>query len=114
MRKTLVLVLAAPFALIGAAAPSADQPRGETAVRTSAAPAPAATYPSCRPGPGDDRCIQLYERGVRNSYARWQDRRGAEPVRVARNDVRSERKARPDDRRSRARHAQIRRAGERG
>jgi hypothetical protein len=21
-------------------------------------------YPPCRPGPGDDRCIQLYERGV--------------------------------------------------
>ena len=25
---------------------------------------PAASYPPCRPGPGDDRCIQLYERGV--------------------------------------------------
>ncbi|WP_431852394.1 hypothetical protein [Allosphingosinicella sp.] len=24
----------------------------------------AADYPACRPGPGDDRCIQLYERGV--------------------------------------------------
>jgi hypothetical protein len=21
-------------------------------------------YPPCSPGPGDDRCIQLYERGV--------------------------------------------------
>jgi|SRR5687768_18275454 hypothetical protein len=25
----------------------------------------AADYPPCSPGPGDDRCIQLYERGVR-------------------------------------------------
>lgn len=22
-------------------------------------------YPPCSPGPGDDRCVQLYERGVR-------------------------------------------------
>jgi len=21
-------------------------------------------YPPCRPGPGDDHCIQLYERGI--------------------------------------------------
>ena len=25
------------------------------------------SYPPCRPGPGDDRCIQLYERGVTGS-----------------------------------------------
>jgi len=32
----------------------------------SAMPVRAATdYPPCSPGPGDDRCIQLYERGVR-------------------------------------------------
>jgi hypothetical protein len=29
----------------------------------------AADYPPCRPGPGDDRCIQLYERGVGQSLA---------------------------------------------
>lgn len=29
------------------------------------------TWPACRPGPGDDRCIQLYERGVRGAYAQW-------------------------------------------
>jgi len=35
-------------------------------------PRPAtANYPACRPGPGDDNCIQLYERGVRTSLARW-------------------------------------------
>jgi hypothetical protein len=27
-------------------------------------PLEAIDYPPCRPGPGDDRCIQLYERGV--------------------------------------------------
>jgi hypothetical protein len=25
---------------------------------------PVTAYPPCRPGRGDDRCIQLYERGV--------------------------------------------------
>jgi hypothetical protein len=39
--------------------------------------APAATtsttagYPPCRPGPGDDHCIQLYEPGVRAALASW-------------------------------------------
>lgn len=28
-------------------------------------------YPACEPGRGDDRCIQLYERGVRQSLAQW-------------------------------------------
>ncbi len=28
-----------------------------------------ANYPACKPGRGDDRCIQLYERGVRRSSA---------------------------------------------
>jgi hypothetical protein len=36
----------------------------EEAVETGALPA-------CRPGPGDDRCIQLYERGVSRAYAQW-------------------------------------------
>jgi hypothetical protein len=31
----------------------------------------AANYPACRPGPGDDRCIQLYEPGVRQQLAAW-------------------------------------------
>jgi hypothetical protein len=36
------------------------------------APQPAAqNYPACDPGPGDDRCIQLYERGVRERLASW-------------------------------------------
>lgn len=28
-------------------------------------------YPACSPGPGDDHCIQLYERGVHQSFAAW-------------------------------------------
>lgn len=28
-------------------------------------------YPACRPGPGDDRCIQLYEPGVQTRLASW-------------------------------------------
>jgi len=36
------------------------------------APRPAAqNYPPCRPGPGDDNCIQLYEPGVRVALASW-------------------------------------------
>ena len=36
------------------------------------APRPAAqNYPACRPGRGDDNCIQLYERGVRQQLASW-------------------------------------------
>src|SRR6185295_18030801 len=31
----------------------------------------AAAYPPCRPGAGDDHCIQLYERGVRAQLAGW-------------------------------------------
>jgi len=34
-------------------------------------------YPTCRPGPGDDRCIQLYERGVTAELAAW---KGSEPA----------------------------------
>ncbi len=35
-------------------------------------PRPAAqNYPACRPGPGDDNCIQLYEPGVRQQLAAW-------------------------------------------
>ena len=35
-------------------------------------PRPAAgNYPACRPGPGDDHCIQLYEPGVQERLASW-------------------------------------------
>jgi hypothetical protein len=39
---------------------------------TETTPQPAAgNYPPCSPGPGDDHCIQLYERGVRAQLANW-------------------------------------------
>jgi len=31
----------------------------------------AENYPACRPGPGDDNCIQLYEPGVSAELAAW-------------------------------------------
>ncbi|HEV2864937.1 MAG TPA: hypothetical protein VGX37_00325 [Allosphingosinicella sp.] len=33
-------------------------------------------YPPCEPGPGDDRCIQLYEPGVRAQLASWNHETG--------------------------------------
>jgi hypothetical protein len=33
--------------------------------------AAAQNYPACRPGPGDDHCIQLYEPGVEQRLAAW-------------------------------------------
>jgi len=42
----------------------------EAVMETSALPA-AAAYPPCRPGAGDDHCIQLYEPGVRAQLANW-------------------------------------------
>ena len=80
MNRLIVLALGAPMILIGAAYP-------EKLEKADAHPAPAplerevaVTYRPCRPGPGDDRCIQLYERGVRAAYARWQRDRGDRPA----------------------------------
>jgi opacity protein-like surface antigen len=42
----------------------------EAVMDTNALPA-AAAYPPCRPGAGDDHCIQLYEPGVRAQLAGW-------------------------------------------
>lgn len=43
-----------------------------TLAAADTAPRPAAqNYPPCRPGPGDDNCIQLYEPGVRTALASW-------------------------------------------
>jgi hypothetical protein len=35
-------------------------------------------YPPCDPGPGDDGCIQLYERGVHHALAQWKGGEGGE------------------------------------
>lgn len=66
------------------AAAEADVAQGvggpEEAVQVASAdlvPRPAAgNYPACRPGPGDDRCIQLYEPGVRQQLASWNQSTG--------------------------------------
>ena len=42
----------------------------EAVMETTSIPA-AAAYPPCRPGAGDDHCIQLYEPGVRAQLANW-------------------------------------------
>jgi putative endopeptidase len=54
--KTKLIVAASMLALSIPAGAAAQQP-GSGAL------------PACKPGPGDDRCIQLYERGVRRSNA---------------------------------------------
>jgi hypothetical protein len=43
---------------------------GSTSLDLTPRPA-AGNYPACDPGPGDDRCIQLYEPGVRAQLAAW-------------------------------------------
>ena len=75
MARLLLLAASVPLFLIGAAYPAAKtgekpdaMPEGGRHYLQEASPV---TYPPCRPGPGDDHCIQLYERGVRASYARW-------------------------------------------
>ena len=68
MKKVLAVAFTAPLLLIGAALPDAAMDSASAPAQAAATPA---RYQPCRPGPGDDRCIQLYERGVRASYARW-------------------------------------------
>ena len=67
MKKLLALAFTAPVLLIGAALP-ADQAAVSASGQAATAPV---RYRPCRAEPSDDRCIQLYERGVRASYARW-------------------------------------------
>jgi hypothetical protein len=57
-------------------------------------------YPACRPGRGDDRCIQLYERGVRERLARWNQPTGGwnGNVRMARAERRERWRARQHQR----------------
>jgi hypothetical protein len=52
--------------------------------------AAAGNYPACHPGPGDDSCIQLYERGVRQQLSSWSQPTGGfagEPVQTAMADT---------------------------
>jgi hypothetical protein len=71
MNKVFVLALSAPLLLVGAAYPKFQKDEAVMAEPSEAMVEAPVTYRPCRPGPGDDRCIQLYERGVRAAYARW-------------------------------------------
>ena len=74
MRKSLVLLSSALVLAVGAAVPEkktelAYDPAVFTGMGGPLVPA-ASAYPPCRPGRGDDRCIQLYERRVRDALPR--------------------------------------------
>src|SRR5690606_17052095 len=54
----------------GEAAPMEEAPVETAALDLTPRPA-TQNYPACEPGPGDDSCIQLYERGVEVALASW-------------------------------------------
>ena len=51
--------------------PAMGGPLVETAAADLTTRPASQNYPACRPGPGDDNCIQLYEPGVRTALAQW-------------------------------------------
>jgi hypothetical protein len=79
MKKSRIVIAAALVLGVAAAVPggprlsydltvfSATEGGGGAHPRRGADPT--RVYRPCRPGPGDDRCIQLYERGVREALA---------------------------------------------
>ena len=76
MKKPLVLAGLSAFVLIGAAYPDAPKLNYAAAVMAGTAEVTGPTYRPCRRDRRDDRCIQLYERGVRTAYAEWLRDRG--------------------------------------
>ncbi len=88
MRKSLIVIASALiFAVAGA---THERLRYDSAAFTdvritggSGQPAAARDYPPCVRGVREDRCIQLYERGVRRSYQRWLAERGQGGQQVA-------------------------------
>jgi len=76
MKKPLALAGLSLFVLIGAAYPDAPQLHYGAAVMAGTAEVTGPTYRPCRRDRRDDRCIQLYERGVRAAYAQWLNERG--------------------------------------
>ena len=78
MRKSPFFLTFALLVAVGASVPKQeaqlpyDPSVGAIGGPYEAAPAPPAVagYPPCRPGRGDDRCIQLYERRVRAALPR--------------------------------------------
>lgn len=110
MKKPLILAALSGLVLVGAAYPDFNKPDDETKGIQSRGE-PGQRYRPCR-SRRDDRCIQLYERGVRARYARWLrdgDPGWNESVRYAVSDGRDRgRYGRGDDRRDhmhRDRHA---------
>ena len=84
MRKSPLLLCCFLLASVGAGMPKPgaklgyDPAVGATGGPYEAAPISSSTtaaYPPCRPGRGDDRCIQLYERRVRAAMPREAPRR---------------------------------------
>ena len=59
----------------GVGGPLETADAGATTLDLSPRPA-AQNYPPCAPGPGDDRCIQLYEPGVQTALASWSGQTG--------------------------------------
>jgi len=103
MKKPLMLAGLSLFVLIGAAYPDAPKLNYAAAVMAGTTEVTGPTYRPCRRDRRDDRCIQLYERGVRTAYAEWlrDHGMGGPDQRVA------ERRERPDHsrRQRRERHA---------
>lgn len=77
MNKSLVVIASALLLAVGAA--GTQRLRYDATVFAGAEQVSSAVgrraaqveYPPCVRGVREDRCIQLYERGVRRSYARW-------------------------------------------
>lgn len=103
MKKPLMLAGLSLFVLIGAAYPDAPKLTYAAAVMAGTTEVTGPTYRPCRRDRRDDRCIQLYERGVRTAYAEWlrDHGMGGPELRV------TERRERPDHgrRHRRERHA---------
>uniref|UniRef100_UPI001408F73A hypothetical protein n=1 Tax=Sphingosinicella sp. YJ22 TaxID=1104780 RepID=UPI001408F73A len=83
MRKVLILGVVALLIAVGAASThrlrydsSVFTGRGEL---TQTRPRVVREYPPCIKGVREDRCIQLYERGMRRAYARWLAEHGVTP-----------------------------------
>lgn len=83
MRKALILGAVALLIAVGAASThrlrydsSVFTGRGEL---TQTRPRAVREYPPCIRGVREDRCIQLYERGMRRAYARYLAEHGVIP-----------------------------------
>lgn len=90
MKKPLMLAGLSLFILIGAAYPDPPKLNYAAAVMAGTTEVTGPTYRPCRRDRRDDRCIQLYERGVRSAYAAWlrDHGMGGPELRVAERRVR--------------------------